>query len=303
MHADVDHSMAMSRMANQYGVNFNPRTNRYEVIPGAGVYPDDTVSRAAGALNKMRNTFVQHGTVLSGQEYQNLRSDFKRLARSSTIPDTKAMFNNAATMLDQTMERSIQTHYPQYEGMWAAANDQYKRLKVLQLIASRPGEVTARGYTSPAATERAAKEVYGEMPYAMGRTPFSAIGNAGAQVMKALADSGTSQRARVDAAIHDFTSSVAGIGGALIGGAAGGGAEHAVLGLLSGEKAAPTIARIIEPGAREAMRKTLMNRLAQRYYGNQLLVGRTREGGLPGLLTTIQAYRQKQEHPYTGAGQ
>jgi hypothetical protein len=210
------------------------------------------------------------------------------------------MFNDTARMLDANMERSIATKAAagvpgaqQDLGAWQRANDQYKRFKVLQEIAKRPGEVTARGYTTPAAVERAAKSVYGDIPYITGKTPFSAIGNAGAQVMKALADSGSSQRIRVDQAIHDITNMIT---GTVLGG--GGGVTHGVegltAGLVAGHVYGPAISRLVEPGVRSTMTGTLMNPVVQRYLGNQLLTGRNRAAykSVPGLLTQYENVRE-----------
>jgi hypothetical protein len=191
-------------------------------------------------------------------------------------------------MLDNGMERSIAYFNPSDAGAWKTARNDYKRALVLEKAATAAGESTARGYVTPAQLERAAKGVYGARAYETGKTPFSELGNAGAAVLRALPDSGTSQRVRIDHAISALTGAGAGALGFHLGGAAHV-ADSAIGGLLLGER----LGHFADAPVRAALRAVLLNPVSTKYLGNQTAAGLPSVGGsLPGLLTAAAAARQ-----------
>jgi hypothetical protein len=137
--------------------------------------------------------------------------------------------------LDNAAERSVTRFNPGDAGEFGRARGDYKRALVLEKAATAAGESPARGYISPAQLASAAKSIYGRRAFERGQTPFSDLGQAGAAVLKAIPDSGTSQRMRIDHAISAITGAATGALGFHLGGVAHI-ADSAIGGLILGER-------------------------------------------------------------------
>jgi hypothetical protein len=259
----------------------------YTRVPG--LYSEDTINTVRGIMGRIGNV-ARHPTVhtMTGEEYQTLTSDLRRAGRSTADPQRAEAIHDIIEHLDDAMARSVATHNPADAGEWRRARDDYKRALVLERVATAAGESSARGYITPAQLERAAKAIYGARNYETGNTPFSRLGNAGAAVLKALPDSGTSQRVRIDHAISAITGAAAGGLGFHLGGAAHV-ADSAIGGLLLGER----LGHFADAPVRAALRATLLNPASARYLGNQVAAGLpSARGSLPGLLTAVEVARQ-----------
>lgn len=258
--------------------------NEYTAVPGA--YDDAAVKALHGAANHVSDLMKANGgAMLTGEQYQRLRSNLNKAAMSAEGQKATALHDFVDT-LDNAMERSIARTNPADAGLFPKARDDYKRALTLEKAASAAGESSARGYITPAQLSRAAKGVYGNRAFETGKTPFSDLATAGAAVLKALPDSGTSHRMWVDS-MFKVPAHIIGGGGGFLAGTHSGIGEGAIGGLLLGEGAAPFIEHGLRAGARHVV-DTL-----HPYLGNQIAAGapRLREN-LPGLLTIANAARQ-----------
>jgi hypothetical protein len=161
----------------QMGLELNDLRNKYMSIPGA--YDDATVKALHGAADHVMDLMrANGGAVLTGEQYQTLRSRLNSAAMSAEGQKATAL-HDFVDVLDSGMERSIAQANPADAGAFPKARADYRKALVLEKAATSAGESAARGYITPAQLERAAKSVYGARQYETGRTPFSELGNAG----------------------------------------------------------------------------------------------------------------------------
>lgn len=266
--------------------------DRAERTPG--LYSPQVVDTVRGMVDRIVNIFNSPTvSTMSGHEYQTLTSDLRRVARGTEDPQRAYFINRMVNHLDDAMARSITN--PAERNAFRQANADYKKYLVLDRAASAAGTSAARGYVSPAQAESAAKAIYGKKQYERGQTPFSKLGNAGAAVIKTLPTSGTSERTWVNTLFSGLAHTIAGGGGAVLGGKLGlGGNEAPLYGLLLGEGAKP----LVEHGLRRGAATATLNPLSQILLGSRAAAGapHLRET-LPGLLTAQEQLRRMQDHP------
>jgi hypothetical protein len=274
----------VTQAATRIGQNFDDLSTRNTLVPDQqlasdlrqthtdynsipGLYPPETTNAVNGALKRVADVFnTSANTMMTGAEYQAMRSQLNKAAMSATNPQTASGISDIVGHLDDAMERSIQANNPADAGAWSQARRDYRNLLVIEKARGAAGEGAASGLISPAQLASAAKSVYGKRAYLRGYDDFSNLAEPGVGVLSPLPDSGTSQRNRINSLLHGGS----GLMGALLGGAAGGSiigsatgaGEGGVMGLLTGEAAAP----FIEPAARGAINSILMSRPMQRGY-------------------------------------
>jgi hypothetical protein len=254
----------------------------YNGVPG--LYPQETVNSVNGALSRVQNAIAQGG-VLSGAEYQTLRSNLRAAAQGATDPQRAEALHGVTNALDDAMERTIQQTNPADAGAYAQARRDYRNALVLQRWAGSAN-------MTPATLAQSAKAVYGKNQYVRGMDDFSDLAESGRNVMKQFQDSGTARRLQVENILKGL-GGIAGFGvGAGHGGAAGA-AEGGVAGLLLGELAGPMIAR---PAARGA----LMNPVTQGFLSNQAMPFRV--GTSPTMEALVNQIRGQQP-PAVNSGQ
>jgi hypothetical protein len=271
----------VTQAADRIGQNFDDLSTRNNLVPDQqlaqglrdthseynsvpGLYPAETTNAVNGAINRIASVFnTSAGTMMSGADYQSLRSQINKAAMGSSNPQTASGLRDVVENLDDAMERSIAATNPNDSGAWGQARRDYRNLLVIEKARGAAGEGAAQGLISPAQLASAAKSVYGKRAYQRGYDDFSNLAEPGVGVMTPLPDSGTSQRTRINDLIHGATAfGGAGIG-AGIGSMSGGGAnEGGVLGLLLGGAGAP----YLEPVVRGAINKGLMSAPMQRGY-------------------------------------
>jgi hypothetical protein len=200
-------------------------------------------------INNVVGDLVQrvnaNGGKLSGTEYQMIRSDLSRAAKSTGNQTLSAAFKGIRDALDEAMDRSIN---PQDVGAWKLLRKQYGNYKVLEKAAGGGGEGAGFGLINPAQLRIAASSG-NRGAFARGASDFTDLAKAGQEVMKPLANSNTAVRAAVRSVgiplgSANFGGLIAGLPGAAVG------------------VAAPYVAG-----------RTLMSAPVQRYLGNQAAAG------------------------------
>lgn len=187
---------------------------------------------------------------MPGPQYQEMRSRLSRQANNlrnadPTLSDALRDMRNA---LDNAMERSIPAGSGDAE-LWRQSRREYAAQKTIEQAASRAGEATTEGQILPS-NLRNAVSAQNRGAYARGEGDFSELARAGSGVMAPLPNSGTGQRAGIQAIIS-----------ALGGGAGAGlaGAPGAMLGAVAAGTAPAIVGR------------AMMSRPVQAYLGNQLI--------------------------------
>jgi hypothetical protein len=172
----------------QFANDLGTTMNRYDRLletqqrPIVNNIVDDIVTRIG-----------QNGGVLSGIEYQTIRSDLSRAASETSNPTLGGAFRGIRNALDDAMGRSIS---PADREAWQTVRREYGAQEVLKKTASRAGEATAEGQIVPANLRNTvAAENRGA--YALGEGQFSELSRAGAGVMAPLPNSGTAQRSGI----------------------------------------------------------------------------------------------------------
>lgn len=267
---------AVNTMMNRVGAQFDAVANRnhvrtdpqlvqdlhdidttYNSAPNTpSLYPQETVNAVNGALARVRNSLNNGNGVLSGPDYQTLRSNLRAAAQGATDPQRSEALHSVTNALDDAMERTIQQTNPTDAGVFPQVRRNYRNALVLQNWAGAAN-------MTPATLAQSAKAVYGKAQYVRGQDDFSDLAEAGRNVMKQFQDSGTARRLQIEGILK----ALGGVGGFGLGaghGGAAGAAEGGVAGLLLGELAGPMIAR---PAARAA----LMNPVTQGILSNQAL--------------------------------
>jgi len=194
---------------------------------------------------------------LDGAAYQSLRSRLDRAARSAgRDPELSGTLRDLRAVLDDGMERSIQTTNPGDAGAWQNVRREYRNMLVLERAATSAGENAAQGLISPSALRNAAVAKHGRRAYARGSGDFADLARAGEGTMKALPDSGTASRIKADGLGGGLLSALGGAGGYAMGDA-----STAIIGALMGSQV-PRIAG-----------RALMSEPVQRYLANRVAPG------------------------------
>jgi hypothetical protein len=200
-------------------------------------------------INNVVGDLVQrvnaNGGKLSGAEYQMIRSDLSRAAKSTGNQTLSAAFKGIRDALDEAMDRSIN---PQDVGAWKLLRKQYGNFKVLEKAAGSGGTDAGLGLINPAQLRIAASSG-NRGGFARGASDFTDLAKAGQAVMTPLPNSGTAAR-----------TAVRNIGVPI--GSAGLGSMIAGLPGAAAGVAAPYVAG-----------RALMSAPVQRYLGNQAAAG------------------------------
>lgn len=172
----------------QMGSDLGAVLNRYEKLletqqkPIVSGLVDDVISRLRAG----------QGTI-PGSDYQVIRSDLTKAAKSATNENLAGAFRGIRDALDGAMERSIS---PQDAGAWQTLRRQYGNYKVLEKAAGGGGEKAGVGIISPAQL-RVAASSGNRSAFARGGSDFTELAKAGQAVMTPLPNSGTAARAAV----------------------------------------------------------------------------------------------------------
>jgi hypothetical protein len=139
----------------------------------------------------VHSLFSKRGAALTGEQYQQFRSDIDRAARGAlTDPDRMHALQRMRGALDDAMERSMT---PQDAAAWRDARRQYRNLLVVEDAAARAGAGPAMGLPSPAAVRQAVR-AQNERQYVRGEGDFADLARAGAAILPEMPQSGTAPR-------------------------------------------------------------------------------------------------------------
>lgn len=251
---------AFTRIGNQ----FDDLARRNNLAPDAQIATDVAtavtdytalVPAAAqpNAVQQFANDLLgvaQNG--LTGAQYQAFRSRLTTLARGSSDPQLRDVYQSFANALDDAMERNLAASGSPDLGAWQATRGQYRNMLVLEQAATGAGERAAEGIISPSQLRNATVQKQGRRNYARGDGDFADLARAGEATMKPLPNSGTAGRLnaqQLGTGLTTLLGSLAGSGGGPYGMAIGG-----LLGL----------------GAPMAAGRALMSQPVQAYLGNQM---------------------------------
>jgi hypothetical protein len=200
-------------------------------------------------INNVVGDLVQrvnaNGGKLSGAEYQMIRSDLSRAAKSTGNQTLSAAFKGIRDALDQAMDRSIN---PQDAGAWRLLRKQYGNFKVLEKASAGGGTDAGAGLITPAQL-RVAASAGNRGGFARGVSDYTDLAKAGQHILTPLPNSNTAIRAAVrSVGIPVGSANLGGLVAGLPGAAAG--------------IVAPYVAG-----------RTLMSAPVQRYLGNQAAAG------------------------------
>lgn len=251
----------LSRLKDQIGQQFDDISARNSLKVDRGIVNDMNAAHAEYArvlppeqrkiFTELGDSIVQRfkagGGVMSGKDYQTIRSRLSRMANNyrQRDPEFSEAIRGLRNALDNGMDRSIK---PGDAGAWAQARKRYGNLKTLEKAAVGGGEESALGLISPAQLRIAAAQG-NRGAYARGDSDFAELAKAGQAVMTKLPNSGTAARS----AVRNL-----GIPGASAG----------VGGLVAGIPGAVAGAAIPFAAGR-----ALMSKPVQAYLGNQLAAG------------------------------
>lgn len=203
------------------------------------------------------NEFMKNKGNVSGQWYQQTRSDLGQLAQSARGNDDMlaGAYRGLRNALDDTMERSIQKTNPQDLGTWKQLRKFWGNFRVVADASRGAGEAGGQGFITPAKLAQAAGKGKNGLAFATGKSDFTDLVKAGQAAMTPLPESGTSSRL----AVRGLMSLPAGVG------AIAGGATGDVMTGLAGAAAGAAVPKVAG--------KVLMSDTAQRYLANQIAKG------------------------------
>lgn len=237
-------------------------------------YDKDAHDAVLNATNHISQTLAANGMSsrtlphLTAPQYQTMRSSLMDAAMSAEGQKSKAL-HDFIDVLDSSFDRSLKTYNPDALGKIQDARRQWRAMLTVEKAAGRADV----DHLTPANLEAAAQQNYGKSTHLQGKDPFWWAPSAKA-VLRTEANSNTARREQAREALSELLGlplAVAGYGAGL---GIGGGAEHAVGGLLMLEKAAGPAAKMLHP----YLDKAAHNPYVQAYSGNQVLAG------APGLL-------------------
>ena len=194
------------------------------------------------------NQFIKNKGNVSGQWYQQARSDLSQLAQSARGNDDMlaGAYRGLRNALDDAMERSIQKANPSDLGTWKQLRKHWGNFRVVADASRGAGEAGGQGFITPAKLAQAAGKGKNGLAFATGKSDFTDLVKAGQAAMTPLPSSGTPQRLAAQ-----------GMRAAILGG--GGGAIGGPVGMAAG-LATPYVAG-----------QTLMSKPMQNYLARQIL--------------------------------
>ena len=210
--------------------------------------------------------------VLSGPQYQNIRSNIGKVAKSAD-GTTGGALRDIQNALDDAVGRNMP---PEVLPAWQQVRQEYRDFLTIEKAATRAGADSASGLISPGALRSAAKSTEGTRASAAGRGNFDDLSRAGVQGMQSFPDSGTASRSFFQN-LGGGLSAMGGAGGYMMGDVAG-----AIPGAIAGA-AAP---RVVGAG--------LMSRPVQSYLGNQAVNPASfTDPQILSLINTLNSQRQR----------
>ena len=210
--------------------------------------------------------------VLSGPQYQNIRSNIGKVAKSAD-GTTGGALRDIQNALDDAVGRNMP---PEVLPAWQQVRQEYRDFLTIEKAATRAGADSASGLISPSALRSAAKSTEGTRASAAGRGNFDDLSRAGVQGMQSFPDSGTASRSFFQN-LGGGLSAMGGAGGYMMGDVAG-----AIPGAIAGA-AAP---RVVGAG--------LMSRPVQSYLGNQAVNPASfTDPQILSLINTLNSQRQR----------
>jgi len=221
------------KLDRQIITDFNKATQEY-----ARVLPTEQKGIYQALRHDIAERFKAGKGIMSGNDYQTVRSRLSRMAQSYKNSDGEfsSAIRGLRNALDEGMERSIT---PQDAGVWSELRRQYGNMKVLERAANGGGEDAAMGIISPARLRMAASSG-NRGGYARGQGDFAELAKAGQAAMTPLPNSGTAGRLKAQSLVSLAPTLLgAGAGGAY--GAQSGGWQGGLLGAMAGA-AAPRVA-------------------------------------------------------------
>lgn len=189
-------------------------------------------------MNALAGTAGRQGGQLTGQQYQTMRSQLSAASRGASDPYTSRALSEMTEALDDAMERSIAAANPADAGAFGAVRRRYRNLLPIEQAAVGGGEDAAAGFLSPARMRQAVVGHQGARAYARGQGDFADLVRAGNEVLTPLPNSGTAQRMHIQSMIAALSA---------LPGAALGGWEGSVAGMLGGHYGAEALGPIISP--------------------------------------------------------
>ncbi|MEN5106653.1 hypothetical protein [Brucella anthropi] len=260
---------ALAALQDELGQGFNAISARNSLSLDKGMVTDisKTMDRYGTKLDALKkpvfdrvrqdivNEFKANKGTVSGEWYQQARSDLSQLAQSARGNDNllSDAFTGLRNSLDDAMERSISKTNPSDLGVWKDLRRKWGNFRVVADASNAAGEAGGGGIISPARLAMAAKKGKNGLAFATGKSDFTDLVKAGQSIMTPLPNSGTAQR------IAPIISGGAGSAiGSVFGGPVG--------------AAAGAIAGAFVPKAGGAL---LMSKPVQTYLANQI-VGQTR---------------------------
>lgn len=241
------HDAQLTREINTTVTDYN------DIVPPTLRSP--LIARVEQAVNHQTQ-----GVVMTGDEYQALRSRLGGLARSlARDPQTQRAVYGVQNALDDAMERSIQQQNPQNLGEWQQARTQYRNLLAVEKAVNFQGEAAQSGLITPQNLARALKTVQGQRAYSTGRTDLAVLARNGSEVMAPLANSETASRGRIHAMMS--------VPSAMLGAGLGVGGSHLGLSPMEAIGAAATGAAVPRAVGEGLIR-------GRRYLGNRVIQNR-----------------------------
>jgi hypothetical protein len=242
-HAVLDNQFGNDLVNAQH--EYNTLTNPSQRAPIVEAVARDIGEKAA----------AQNG-ILTGKQYQAIRSDLSRKARGSSDPAISSALSDYTEALDDAMSRSIAQHNPADAGGFENARRQYRNMMVIEKAATAAG---ANGNITPSALANAVKVAHGRRAYARGQGDFSDLAHAGEEILRPLPNSGTAQR--------NFVANTLSGAGALAGLHFGGGASETAIGAILGQ----TLGRTANAASNAVINRAIMSQPVQSYLANQLM--------------------------------
>jgi hypothetical protein len=242
-------------------------TNKYRHSAG---YDQDAVTALENAANHVSDTLNANGTSarsgglhLTAEQYQRMRSSLMDTAMNSEGQKSQAL-HDFIKVLDDSFDRSLRTYNPNDLSKIQTARKQWRAMLTVEKAANRADV----DHLTAANLDSAAQQTYGKTAHLEGKTPFWWAPSAKA-VFNTLPNSNTARRAEARKSLEDFVGGILGPAGYFAGLHLGGGAEHAVGGLLMTEKQAPMVAKMAHPYIEHIASQPWF----QAYAGNQILAG------------------------------
>jgi len=219
-------------------------------------------SNAAPAVQNYIDEIFDHAAkspagqpMLSGDQYQSLRSRIGADMRRTTSPALQDALGDIQSALDDAVERYLSVASPDDIPAWKEVRNQYRNFLVIEKAAAGAGEKTAQGILSPAQIRNAIVQ-QSKRGYVRGMGDFADLARNATATMTPLPNSGTAQRT----AAQNIVASVPTIAGTLMGTAVGGGNPYAA---IAGGVAGAAIPR--------QLGNAILSPVGRKYLTNQLI--------------------------------